>query len=182
MGLKGCLAAHSGNRPKSALFALFLPFSPFSRAWEIQKTEEKGLFPLISSDLLELFFFSRFAASEASTVYTLLPGPMVYTLIPCFPRKMVYTIDPLKKTRIFLRKLCRTLEILGNRERAKTHKNEKENRKTKKKKKTRGKREKQGLEGQGDLGVGRQTEKGGIMPRPVVYTLFFFPWCLVPGR
>ena len=25
-------------------------------------------------------------------VYTLLAGPMVYTLFPCFPRKMVYTI------------------------------------------------------------------------------------------
>ena len=25
-------------------------------------------------------------------VYTLLSGPMVYTLFPCFPRKMVYTI------------------------------------------------------------------------------------------
>ena len=29
-GFKGCLAALSGNRPKSAFFALFLPFSPFS--------------------------------------------------------------------------------------------------------------------------------------------------------
>ena len=27
-----------------------------------------------------------------SMVYTLLSGPMVYTLFPCFPRKMVYTI------------------------------------------------------------------------------------------
>ena len=25
-------------------------------------------------------------------VYTLLSGPMVYTLFPCFPKKMVYTI------------------------------------------------------------------------------------------
>ena len=44
-------------------------------------------------------------------VYTLLSGPMVYTPIYCFPRKMVYTIA------FFL--LC-------------------------------------------DLGVGRQTEKGGV--------------------
>ena len=29
-GFKGCLASHPGNRPKSAFFALFLPFSPFS--------------------------------------------------------------------------------------------------------------------------------------------------------
>ena len=28
-GLKGCLAALPGNRPKSAVFTLFLPFSPF---------------------------------------------------------------------------------------------------------------------------------------------------------
>ena len=27
-----------------------------------------------------------------SMVYTLLSGPMVYTLFPCFPRKLVYTI------------------------------------------------------------------------------------------
>ena len=56
-GLKGCLAALPGNRPKSAFSALFLPFSPFSggckSTWEIQKTEEKGLFPQISSDLLK---------------------------------------------------------------------------------------------------------------------------------
>ena len=25
-------------------------------------------------------------------MYTLFPGPMVYTLFPCFPRKRVYTI------------------------------------------------------------------------------------------
>ena len=35
-------------------------------------------------------FFS-FSGSEASMVYTLLSGPMVYTLFPCYPRKMVYT-------------------------------------------------------------------------------------------
>ena len=57
MGLKECLAALPGNRPKSALFALFLPFRPLPEGakstWEIQKTEEKGLFPQISSDLLK---------------------------------------------------------------------------------------------------------------------------------
>ena len=57
-GFKGCLAALPGNRPKSAFFALFLPFSPFfpegaKSTWEIQKTEEKGLFPQISSDFLK---------------------------------------------------------------------------------------------------------------------------------
>ena len=57
-GLKGCLAALPGNWPKSAFFALFWPFSPFSggpefSTWKIQKTEEKGLFPQISSDFLE---------------------------------------------------------------------------------------------------------------------------------
>ena len=36
-----------------------------------------------------LFFFVRV---WGSMVYTLLSGPMVYTLFPCFPRKMVYTI------------------------------------------------------------------------------------------
>ena len=29
-GFKGCLTALPGNRPRSAFFALFLPFSPFS--------------------------------------------------------------------------------------------------------------------------------------------------------
>ena len=47
-GFKGCLAALPGNRPKSAFFALFLPFRPFPEGlkstWKIQKTEEKGLF------------------------------------------------------------------------------------------------------------------------------------------
>ena len=56
-GLKGCLAALPGNRPKSAFFALFCLFRPFPEGakstWEIQKTEEKGLFPQISSDLLK---------------------------------------------------------------------------------------------------------------------------------
>ena len=36
-----------------------------------------------------LFFFFRV---WGSVVYTLLSGPMVYTLFPCFPRTMVYTI------------------------------------------------------------------------------------------
>ena len=47
----------SGNRPKSAFSALFLPFSPFPESLKstrkIQKTEEKGLFPRISSDFLK---------------------------------------------------------------------------------------------------------------------------------
>ena len=56
-GLKGCLAGLPGNRPKSAKIALFLLFRPFPESakstWEIQKTEEKGLFPQISSDFLK---------------------------------------------------------------------------------------------------------------------------------
>ena len=58
-GLKGRLADLPGDRPKSAFFALFLPFSPFSGGCEehlgnLQKTEEKGRFPQISSDFLKL--------------------------------------------------------------------------------------------------------------------------------
>ena len=57
-GFRGCLAALPGNRLKSAFFALFLPFSPFSGRPEEhlenpQKTEEKGLFPQFSLDLLK---------------------------------------------------------------------------------------------------------------------------------
>ena len=56
-GLKGCLAALSGNRPKSAFSPFFCFFRPFPEGakstWEIQKTEGKGLFPQISSDLLK---------------------------------------------------------------------------------------------------------------------------------
>ena len=57
-GLKGCLAALPGNRPKSAFFALFLPFSPFSRGCKEhlgnpESSEKKGPFPQISSDLLK---------------------------------------------------------------------------------------------------------------------------------
>ena len=53
-GLKGCLATLPGNRPKSAFFGLFRPFpvGPNS-TWKIQKTEEKGLFPEMPSDLLK---------------------------------------------------------------------------------------------------------------------------------
>ena len=36
-------------------------------------------------------FFS-FSGSKASLVYTLLSGPMVHTLFPCFPKGVVYTI------------------------------------------------------------------------------------------
>ena len=56
-GLKGCLAALPGNRrnwPFSPFLCLFRPFPEGAKsAWEIQKTEEKGLFPQISSDLLK---------------------------------------------------------------------------------------------------------------------------------
>ena len=41
---------------------------------------------------METLLFS-FSGSEASMVYTLLSGPMVYTLFPCFAQEMVvYTI------------------------------------------------------------------------------------------
>ena len=57
-GLKGCLAARPGNRPKSALFALFLPFLPFSGGAEehLENPENGGkrpFFPQISWDLLK---------------------------------------------------------------------------------------------------------------------------------
>ena len=42
------------NRPKSPFFCLFRPFPEGAKStWKIQKTEEKGLFPQISSDLLK---------------------------------------------------------------------------------------------------------------------------------
>ena len=40
-GLKGCLAALPGNRLKSAFFALFLPFSPFSGGCEAGKSRKR---------------------------------------------------------------------------------------------------------------------------------------------
>ena len=44
----------SRNRPFSPFFCLFRPFPEGAKsAWEIQKTEEKGPFPQISSDLLK---------------------------------------------------------------------------------------------------------------------------------
>ena len=51
--LKGCLAALAGNRPKSAFFALFLPFSPFSGGCEehLGNPENRGKRPF-SSDIL----------------------------------------------------------------------------------------------------------------------------------
>ena len=43
-----------GVWPKSAFFALFRPFPEGVKStWETVKTEEKGLFPQISSDLLK---------------------------------------------------------------------------------------------------------------------------------
>ena len=61
-GLKGCLAALPGNRPKSAknrpFSAFFRPFPEGDKStWGIQKTEEKGLFPQISSDFLKTPIF-----------------------------------------------------------------------------------------------------------------------------
>ena len=42
------------NRPFSPVFCLFRPFPEApDNTWKIQKTEEKGLFPQISSDLLK---------------------------------------------------------------------------------------------------------------------------------
>ena len=42
------------NRPFSPVFCLFRPFPEGPEStWKIQKTEEKGLFPQISSDLLK---------------------------------------------------------------------------------------------------------------------------------
>ena len=76
-GFKGCLAALPGNRPKSGFFSLFLPFLPFSglpfsegpnSTWKIQKTEEKGLFPQISSDFLKPPYLKPPFAAPQSTV------------------------------------------------------------------------------------------------------------------
>ena len=52
-GFKGCLAALPGNRSKSAFFALFLPFSPFSGGPEqhLENPENGGKRPF-SSDIL----------------------------------------------------------------------------------------------------------------------------------
>ena len=42
------------NRPKSPFFCLFRPFPEGAKStWEIQKMEEEGLFPQISSDFLK---------------------------------------------------------------------------------------------------------------------------------
>ena len=42
------------NRPFPPIFCLFRPFPEGAKStWEIQKTEEQGLFPQISSDLLK---------------------------------------------------------------------------------------------------------------------------------
>ena len=42
------------NRPFSPFFCLFLPFPEGTKStWKIKKTEEKGLFPQISSDFLK---------------------------------------------------------------------------------------------------------------------------------
>ena len=42
------------NRPFSPFFCLFRPFPEDAKStWKIQKTEEKGLFPQISSDFLK---------------------------------------------------------------------------------------------------------------------------------
>ena len=52
-GFKGCLATLPGNRPKSAFFALFLPFSPVSEGCEehLENQENGGERPF-SSDIL----------------------------------------------------------------------------------------------------------------------------------
>ena len=57
-GFKGCLAALPRNQPKAAFFSpFFCLFRPFleglKSTWKIQKTEEKGLFPQMSSDFLK---------------------------------------------------------------------------------------------------------------------------------
>ena len=53
MGAKGCLAALPGNRPKSAFFAPFLAFLPFSggREGHLGNPENGGKRPF-SSDIL----------------------------------------------------------------------------------------------------------------------------------
>ena len=53
-GFKGCLASGPGNRPNSSVFALFLPFSPFSGGPEqhLENPENGGKRPF-SSNLLK---------------------------------------------------------------------------------------------------------------------------------
>ena len=57
-GLKGCLFALPGNRPKSAFFALFLPFPHFSGGCEEhlgnpENRGKKAVFFFSPSDLLK---------------------------------------------------------------------------------------------------------------------------------
>ena len=78
-GFKGRLAVSPGNRPKSAFFSLFLPFPPFSGGCEEQLenpiSEEKGLFPQMSSDLLKPpSLESPSAALQFMIIYDDFPG------------------------------------------------------------------------------------------------------------
>ena len=54
----------------------------------VAKPRKKKVYTTTTVETTLFFFFWVWG----SMVYTLLSGPMVYTLFPCFPRKRVYTI------------------------------------------------------------------------------------------
>ena len=53
------------------------------RNWRVIISGQKKVY----TTTVETLHFSLFSVSETSMVYTLLSGPMVYTLLTCFPRK-----------------------------------------------------------------------------------------------
>ena len=73
-------------RPFSPFFCLFCPFPEGAKStWEIQKTEEKGLFPQISSDLLKPPSLKPpFAALQMA------PNPSFYTFLGHFSHFTVF--------------------------------------------------------------------------------------------
>ena len=87
------------NWPFSPFFCLFRPFPEGAKsAWEIQKTEEKGLFPQISSDLLKPpslkppFAALQPAPKESFSVLRFweknLQGPKSWACLPKFCRTL----------------------------------------------------------------------------------------------
>ena len=75
------------QHPKASSFRLFFAINILVNFGTFKPGKKK-----VYNTTVETLFFS-FSGSEASMVYALLSGPMVYTLFPCFPRKMVYTIS-----------------------------------------------------------------------------------------
>ena len=74
------------NRPFSPFFCLFRPFPEGAKStWEIQKTEEKGLFPQISSDFLKppslKHPFAALQGNPCPTLGQLLASRILYELL-----------------------------------------------------------------------------------------------------